>query len=61
MQAAGLIVKSPNQSQIGNLVNAYDDGGEKSGGFTHGIMGLRGSGKLKRGGSGLGGGFSSMV
>jgi hypothetical protein len=53
MQAAGLVVKSPNSGGPASMLNQTSDFGNAGG-----------AGKLKRGGSGLqapGGGYANMV
>jgi hypothetical protein len=59
MQAANLVVKSPNQgSNNNNMPGMFEDGGDNNkGGFP---FSLRGGGKPKRGG-GMLGGFANMV
>lgn len=73
MQAAGLIVKPPtSQSNLNSILTtrgeglAYEDDGDakSSGGGLASMMGFgrnSGNGKLKKGSSGLGGGFSNMI
>jgi hypothetical protein len=63
MQAAGLIVKSvPASNGSSLLTGAFDDEGQRHGGIG-GFMNFKSSntGKLKRGSSGIGGGFSNMI